>query len=308
MIRGEAAARMFSILVTPDTSLARPITSPRCSQLRYRYVMALKNPAFSRNPAFQPNKSVATTEATALSTADGLQQLYEAPAATAADTDRMSVEDTIGKSVLLFIVLLLTAGVGWFVPGLLWVGAIVGLALGLINSFKRSPSAPLIILYAAAQGLFVGGISALFEQLWGGVVMQAVLATLVVFGVTRALFASGKVRASKKATKVWLIAMVGYLVFGLINVALMIFGGVNSGMAFGLYSAKLFGVIPLGIVIGILAVLMAAYSLVLDFDFIKQGVANRAPRKMGWYGAFALMVTIIWLYVEFLRMFAISRN
>ncbi|HWU45621.1 MAG TPA: Bax inhibitor-1/YccA family protein [Humibacter sp.] len=269
--------------------------------------MALSNPAFSRNPAFRPNRAAATTEATGLATADGLQQLYEAPAATAAETDRMTVDDTIGKSVLLFLVLLVTAAVGWYVPGLFWIGMIAGLALGLVNSFKRSPSAPLIILYAAAQGLFVGGISALFEQLWPGVVVQAVLATLVVFGVTLALFASGKVRASKKATKIWLIAMVGYLVFGLINLGLMFFGGVNSDLAFGLYSAKVFG-IPLGILIGVFAVLMAAYSLVLDFDFIKQGVANRAPRKMGWYGAFGLMVTIVWLYIEFLRMMALSRN
>jgi Predicted membrane protein len=269
--------------------------------------MALSNPAFSRNPAFRPNTAAASTEATGLTTAEGLQQLYESPAATAADTDRMTVDDTIGKSVLLFLVLLATAAVGWFVPSLFWVGMIAGLVLGLVNSFKRNPSAPLIILYAAFQGLFIGGISALFEQLWGGVVMQAVLATLVVFGVTLALFASGKVRASKKATKVWLIAMVGYLAFGLINLGLMFFGGVNSNLAFGLYSQKVFG-IPLGIVIGIFAVLMAAYSLVLDFDFIKQGVANRAPRKMGWFGAFGLMVTIIWLYVEFLRMFAVARN
>jgi len=134
-----------------------------------------------------------------------------------------------------------------------------------------------------------------------------VLATLVVFGVTLALFASGKVRASKKATKIFLIAMVGYLVFSLVNVGLMAFGGVDSSLAFGLRSQTVAG-IPLGIIIGVLAVIMAAYSLVLDFEFIKNGVQNRAPRKYGWSGAFGLMVTIIWLYVEFLRMFAISRN
>ncbi|MCX7523282.1 Bax inhibitor-1/YccA family protein [Microbacterium sp. STN6] len=273
--------------------------------------MASRNPALSNNPAFRPGNGAAfAQQSTQLSSAEGLQELYNAPAATAAETDRMTYEDTIGKTVVLFIVLLLAAGVGWFAPILLLPGLVVGLVLGLVNAFKKKPSAPLIIAYAAAEGLFVGGISRFFEETWGGVVMQAVLATLVVFGVTLALFASGKVRASKRATKIFLVAMIGYAVFSLVNVGLMIFGGVDtSSMAFGLRSAPIPGLgIPFGIVIGVLAVLMAAYSLVLDFDFIKNGVANRAPRAFGWYGAYGLMVTIIWLYIEFLRMFAISRN
>jgi len=275
--------------------------------------MALKNPALSNNPAFRPAKgAIATTDAngaqvTGLATADGLQQLYEAPSATAADTDRMTYGDTIGKTAIMFVILLATATVAWFIPALTIPGAIIGLVLGLVNAFKKKPSPPLILLYAAAEGLFIGGISSIFEQLWGGVVMQAVLATLAVVTVTLVLFASGKIRASKKATKVFLIAMVGYLVFSLLNVGLMMFGGVSSNMAFGLRSQLVFG-IPLGIIIGILAVLMATYSLVLDFDFIKNAVHNRAPRVMGWYGGFGLMVTIVWLYVEFLRMFAIARN
>lgn len=273
--------------------------------------MASRNPALSNNPAFKAGNGAAfaapSAAATELGTAEGLQNLYDSPAASSADTGRMTYEDTIGKTVVLFVVLLAGAGVGWFVPALLVPGMIVGLVLGLVNAFKREPSAPLIIAYAAAQGLFIGGISRLFESMWSGVVMQAVLATLVVFGVTLALFASGKVRASKKATKIFLIAMVGYLVFSLVNVGLMAFGGVDSSLAFGLRSQTVAG-IPLGIIIGVLAVIMAAYSLVLDFEFIKNGVQNRAPRKYGWSGAFGLMVTIIWLYVEFLRMFAISRN
>lgn len=269
--------------------------------------MALSNPAFSRNPAFQPGGAAAATEATGVATADGLEQLYQAPAATAADTNRMTVEDTVAKTALLFVILLAGAAVGWFIPALMWPGLIVGFILGMVNSFKKQPSAALILLYGAAEGLFVGGISAIFEQMWGGVVFQAVLATLVVFGVTLALFASGKVRASAKMTKIVLIAMVGYAIFAMVNLGLMFFGGVSSNLAFGLYSQKVFG-IPLGIIIGIFAVLMAAYSLVLDFDFIKQGVANRAPRKLGWYGAFGLMVTLVWLYIEFLRMFALARE
>ena len=158
--------------------------------------MALSNPAFSRNPAFRPNNAAAvtTTETEPLATAEGIQSLYEAPAATSTDTGRMTYEDTIVKTVLLFAVILAAAAVGWFFPVLALPGAIAGLVLGLVNSFKRTPSPALILLYGAAQGLFIGGISAIFEQLWNGVVIQAVIATLAVFAVTLVLFASGKVR------------------------------------------------------------------------------------------------------------------
>ncbi|WP_022900861.1 Bax inhibitor-1/YccA family protein [Humibacter albus] len=275
--------------------------------------MALSNPAFSRNPAFKPNNSAGTaaaTETNALATADGIQSLYEAPSATSSDTGRMTYEDTIVKTVLLFAVILATAVVGWFLPILMLPGAIAGLVLGLVNSFKRKPSPALILLYGAAQGLFIGGISALFESMWNGVVIQAVLATLAVFTVTLILFANGKVRASARATKVFLVALIGYVLFGAVNIVVMMFGGfsqASTGGPFGIYSMHvpwLFN-IPLGVLIGIVAVLLAAYSLVLDFDFIQNGVKNRAPRVMGWYGAFGLAVTLIWLYVEFLRLFAI---
>ncbi|WP_243062489.1 Bax inhibitor-1/YccA family protein [Humibacter sp. RRB41] len=276
--------------------------------------MALSNPAFSRNPAFKPNSPVdgatVATETNALATADGIQSLYEAPAATSADTGRMTYEDTVVKTVLLFVVILATAAVGWFFPVLMLPGAIVGLVLGLVNSFKRTPSPALILLYGAAQGLFIGGISALFESLWNGVVIQAVIATLAVFAITLVLFSFGKVRASARATKVFLVAIIGYALFGIVNLVVMMFGGFSqssTGGPFGIYSMPLpwlFG-IPLGVIIGIVAVLLAAYSLVLDFDFIQNGVRNRAPRVMGWYGAFGLAVTLIWLYVEFLRLFAI---
>jgi uncharacterized YccA/Bax inhibitor family protein len=177
--------------------------------------------------------------------------------------------------------------------------------LGFVNAFKREPSVPLILLYAAFEGLAVGGLSGFFEARWSGIVLQAVLATFAVFGVTLALFASGKVRASKRATKVFLIAIVGYLVFSGINFILMITGAVPN--AFGLRGVEIFG-IPLGLVIGVLAVLLAAYSLVLDFDAIQKGVKAGAPRKYGWSAAFGLTVTIVWLYLELLRIIAIFRS
>ncbi|MFT2815302.1 Bax inhibitor-1/YccA family membrane protein [Leifsonia sp. A12D58] len=266
--------------------------------------MALDNPAFSRSPAF--NSQSASTVATV--SAAELQDIYNRPAANSNDTDRMSVEDTIAKSALTFVVLLAGAAIGWMFAstGIMVIAGIIGFVLAMVNVFKKEPSPALILAYSAAQGVFVGGISAFYETAYNGIVIQAVLATLVVVGVTLALFASGKIRASKKATKIFLIAMVGYLVFSLLNLGLTAFGAIDN--PFGLRgSLEIFG-IPFGLILGVLVVIMAAYSLVLDFDYIQRGVKNRAPRKYGWTGAFGIMVTVIWLYLEILRMFAIARD
>ena len=255
----------------------------------------MANPALSNNPAFRNGSSVQS--------ASTLEDIYERPSATPAETGRMTYEDTAVKTVVLFAVLLATGVVGWVVPPLAIVGAIAGFVLALVNTFKREPSVPLIVLYAAAEGLFVGGISGIFERQpgWGGVVVEAVIATLVTTGVTLALFASGKIRASARATRIFLIAMVGYLVFSLVNLGLQAFGVIGDD--FGLRSNPL-----IGAVLMLLVVLMAAYSLVLDFDQIQQGVRRGIPAKYGWTGAFGIMVTVVWLYVEFLRFFAILRN
>jgi uncharacterized YccA/Bax inhibitor family protein len=237
----------------------------------------------------------------------------------------MTVEDTAVKTVALFAILLVTAAIGWVwtlggltitgdanqpVNILPWIiGALGGFVLSLVVIFtsRKKVRPALIFAYAAFEGLFVGGISAFFEVQWPGIVMQATLATLAVVGVTLALFASGKVRASKKATKIFMIAMIGYLVFSLLNVILMWTGVLPQGQAFGLLSQEVFG-IPLGLIIGVLVVIMAAYSLVLDFDSIQQGVRNGAPRQYAWLGAFGIMVTVVWLYIEILRIIAIVRG
>ncbi len=289
--------------------------------------MASANPAFN-NPAFQDRggRAVATTTAPAPAAATAvdaqLEGAFAAPPAGAIQTGRMTVEDTVYKTLALFAVLLVTAVVGWIwtmapvtathpQPSMLpWlIGMIGGFVLAMIVSFtsRKSVKAPLIFAYAAFEGLFVGGISAFFEHLFPGIVMQATLATLAVVGVTLALFASGKVRASARATKIFMIAMIGYLVFALLNVMLMLFHVPMAGGMFGLYSMKVAG-IPLGLIIGVLVVIMAAYSLVLDFDMIQQGVRNGAAREFGWLGGFGIMVTVVWLYIEILRIIAIARS
>ncbi|MDL9979053.1 Bax inhibitor-1/YccA family protein [Microbacterium candidum] len=294
--------------------------------------MPTANPAFN-NPAFQdprttlngqPVGQTAYTPPAApvdAATQAQLEGAYAAPSAGSIDTGRMTVEDTVWKTVGLFAVLVVTAAVGWvwsMAPvtatnpqptALPWIiGALGGFGLAMAITFSKKVRPAMIFGYAALEGLFVGSISAFFEYLYPGIVMQATLATLSVVGVTLALFASGKVRASKRATKIWMIAMIGYLVFSLINVILSWTGVFGPGVAFGMLShAKILG-IPLGVLIGVVVVIMAAYSLVLDFDMIQQGVRNGAPRQYGWLGGFGIMVTVVWLYVEILRILAIARN
>jgi uncharacterized YccA/Bax inhibitor family protein len=256
-----------------------------------------------------------------------LEGAFAAPPAGSIQTGRMTVEDTVAKTLGLFAVLLVTAVVGWvwtlggaFSPDQItsaeqvtimpWIiGMLGGFVLAMVVSFtsRKKVRPALIFAYAAFEGLFVGGISAYFELLWPGIVIQAALATLAVVGVVLALFASGKVRASARANKIFLVAIIGYAVFGLLNLVLM-WTGVTQGM-FGLYSepSPLFG-IPWGVIIGVFVVLLASYSLVQDFDLIQQGVRNGAPREFGWVGGFGIMVTVVWLYIEILRIIAIIRG
>ncbi|MDO4121431.1 Bax inhibitor-1/YccA family protein [Clavibacter michiganensis] len=265
----------------------------------------MANPTFSNNPVFNGRGATPTRDVTP----ESLDELYARPSATASETDRMTFEDTTVKTVSLLAIVVVLGAVAWFsgplaLP-LAMLGAIGGLVLGLVNSFKKEPSVPLIVAYAAFEGLLVGGISRVFEGIAPGVATQALLGTAAVFATVLILFRSGKIRASAKATKIFMTAMIGYALFSLVNFALIAFGAIQS--PYGMRDVVIFG-IPLGVVLGLLAVVLASYSLVLDFDFIQRGVRSGAPRRYGWTAAFGLVVTIVWLYVELLRLFAILRG
>ena len=278
------------------------------------------NPAFSRNAAFRPGQvSRAELEAmygtnaskTPVSTKDDsamLEQTYDMPTATPGQTGRMTVEDTIIKTILAFAVLLGGAYLGWTLAlfPVMIVGLVGGLVLGLVNTFKKVPSPALIIAYAALEGLFVGSISMVFNSMWDGIVTQAVIGTLGVIGVTLFLFLSGRFRSSARMTKIVSVAMIGYLVYQVVNMILMA-TGVTGNAQFGLSSANIMG-IPLGLIIGVVVVFLAAYSLVLDFESIKIGAERGVPAVYAWQGAFGILVTVVWLYLEILRMLAIARG
>ena len=277
------------------------------------------NPAFSRNAAFRPgqvsraelerlygNGGTATAESPV--DTDQLEEAYSTPAASGARTGRMTVEDSVVKTIIVFAVLVAAAVVGWNFtsPLTLWGGLIGGLVLGLVNTFKKVPSPALIVAYAVLEGVFVGSISQMYNTMWDGIVTEAVIGTLGVIGVTLFLFLSGKFRSSARMTKIVTVAMIGYLVYQVINMAL-IFTGVTQDQPFGLSSATIMG-IPLGLVIGVVVVFLAAYSLVLDFESIKLGADRGIPAVYAWQGAFGVLVTVVWLYLEILRMLAIARS
>jgi len=232
-----------------------------------------------------------------------LDLMYGAPSATTLDTKRLSYDDVIVKAGTLLALLVAVAAATWvFAPGLWGVGMVVGLVLGIVNSVKREPSPALIALYTAAQGVFLGGISFAF-QAYGingvpvsGLVFQAVLATIVTVAATLALYRSGRVRVTAKFQRWVMIALVSFLAFQLINLALVMFGLVpGAGARSG----------TLGIIVGLVAIGIATSSLITDFDMIKRGVEGGAPARFAWSAAFGLMVTLVWLYLEFLRLFAL---
>ncbi|KQQ05174.1 MULTISPECIES: Bax inhibitor-1/YccA family protein [unclassified Rathayibacter] len=260
--------------------------------------MASSNPAFGR-PEFSNRGYAGRVQDVPDVSPDALDQMYNRPAASSVETDRMTVEDTLAKTALAFVVLLAGAAVGWFIPGLMLPAVLVALVLGIVNAFKKVPSPALILGYAATQGIAVGAISGIFENVYEGAVVQALLATVIVIGVTLALFMNGKIRTSPKLNKIFFIGMISYAVFSLVNLGLGLFG---VGGGFGLRTGFI------GIVIGLIAIALATYSLVMDFEFIQQGVRNRAPRIYGWTGAYGILVTVVWMYLEILRLVAIFRE
>ena len=184
-------------------------------------------------------------------------------------------------------------------------GLVGSLILGLVNSFKRKPSPALILAYAAFEGLLLGGFSGFMEARYEGIVVQAVLATLATFGAMLAAYSYGGFRVQGRFRRVVVVATLGYGIFCLINLGLSMTGAV--GGAWGLRSMTIMG-IPLGVPLGILAVILASFFLAIDFESIENGVRNGLPQRYAWAGAFGLVVTIVWLYVEFLRLLSYFRD
>ena len=260
--------------------------------------MESRNPVFSNNEGFRRGGYATFSTPTATD----LETMYEAPSATALQTGRMTLDDVVVRTAMIFSVLLTTAATMYFVvrPGLFVVigAALAAMALGLVISFSKTIKPPLILVYGAVQGVFVGGISFWYAQAFGNqLVPQAVLGTLAAFATMLVLYKTGVIRNSPRFQKMMIIAIAGYLVFGLVNLVIAMTTG-NSVYSMGL----------IGLLVSALGVTLASLSLVLDFDFIEQGVKNGVPQQYAWIASFGLVVTLIWLYLEILRLLAILQS
>ncbi|MCA1711614.1 MAG: Bax inhibitor-1/YccA family protein [Actinobacteria bacterium] len=258
------------------------------------------NPALTRIPAFaQANKTVGFNARP--QTADPIEQAYYGPTATSRDTGRMTVEDVTVRTGIMLAVILATGGLTWFLDleALAFPAAIIALVIGLVISFKQVTNPAAILAYAAFEGVFLGGISKLFEGYYEGIVVQAIVGTLGVAAAMLLMYRSGKIRVTPKFTKMVIGATAGYAVLLLVNLVASFF---TSG-GLGLFNGGLFS-----IGISAFAIGLASLNLVLDFDFIQKGAEAGLPERYGWLAAFGLVVTLVWLYVEILRLLSYLRE
>ncbi len=262
--------------------------------------MHSSNPVFNRSEGFQRG-GYATFDT---ATTGQLEEMYGAPSATSLQTNRMTLDDVVVRTAALFAGLLATAAYTFFILkptsfGLVLGAGLVGLVLALVVGFMKKPNPALMFGYALVEGVFVGGLSYFYESAYSGVVVQAILGTLSAFGAMLFMYKTGIIRNSPKFTKVLLIAGAGYLLFSLMHIAGVLFGAWNSVYAGG-------GLLPLAL--SAFGVVLASLFLVLDFDFIEQGIRNGLPKAYSWTAAFGLVVTLVWLYLEILRLMAILRG
>jgi uncharacterized YccA/Bax inhibitor family protein len=263
--------------------------------------MESRNPVFGRSEEFA--RGGYATFNTPTPSAGELQDMYGAPSATTADTGRMTIDDVVMRTASLFGVLLVTAGITFTVVepenfGLILAAMLVGFGLSIWISLSKKIRPAAMFAYAAVEGVFIGGISYVFDEYYPGIVVQAVLGTLATFGAMLALYQFNVIRATPKFRRIMTIALVGYLAFAVLNLLLSAFDVIPSVYSVG----------GLGLLVSAFGVGLAALFLVLDFDFIDQGIRNGLPERYAWTAAFGLIVTLVWLYIEILRLLAILRG
>ena len=233
------------------------------------------------------------------------EAMMNAPAADAVDRGMMTFDDVVVKSIMCFGLLLVGAVAGWM-TGIVAMGVAMvlffascavtlGLAIFIQFSKKIRPGA--IVTYSLIEGFSLGVISYTFEAYFPGIVISAVLATLVVIGTTLAAFMMGFVRNSSTLTRVAGIGSVAFFFYYLVTFALSVTGMVDMR---AVNNTTVFG-IPLGVIIGVLAVFIGVLCLVRDFDAVKVGVASNVPEKYSWLCTFAIMTDVIWIYLEILK-------
>jgi len=228
---------------------------------------------------------------------------YPGAPATQAPADRrpMTIDDVVTKTGITLGVLVAAGAATWITGlyGLALPAALVGFVLALVITFKKVVSPPLILAYAAVEGVFLGGISGIFNDRFSGIVIQAVVGTAAVFGGMLVVYKTGAIRVTPKLTK-WVIgSLIGVVGLMLVNLIAGFF--VEGGL--GLRSGG-----PLAIIFSLVCIGIAAFSFLLDFDAADQAIRAGTPARFAWYIAFGLTVTLVWLYLEILRLLSYFRE
>jgi len=255
----------------------------------------------SSNPAFRDiDKAIAAQSAP---NAEYLQQMYDQPAYAGPQTPArlLTLDDVVAKTAAVLGVAIIAGGLtAYFNAYSLMIPAlVVGLVLSLIVIFKRSTNPALILSYAAAEGVLLGGLTGWFNQIYPGIAMQAIVGTLGVFGGMMFVYKTGAIRVTPKFTKMLVGALIGVVVLMVFNMLASWVFHFDTGLRSGGTLAIVFSVVCIGI---------AALSFLLDFDQIDKALKIGAPARYAWYFAFGLMVTLVWLYLEILRLLSYFRE
>ena len=251
----------------------------------------------SRNPAFSRNfdqGGFRTQSSSEMNAGSG----FRTTSSVAESTDIMSLDGAVNKTGILLALCFTGAAVGWNIPALTLPAGILGFILALVTIF-RSPSkagttAP---FYALVQGVMLGGISLMYENLYDGIAIQAIGLTFGILASLLVCYKSGLIKPTENFRLMIFAGLGGILILYIVSFVMSLFG---SGIS--LLSPTNGSWTSIGLSLGI--VCFASLSLVLDFDFIEEGAEKGLPKYMEWYGAFSLMVTLIWLYLEILRLLA----
>ena len=282
--------------------------------------MQSNNPVFRRSEEFNQSSPYGQTSYPGYAPSPqghGGEPGYAPPAP--ATTRRMTIDSVVQSTAISLAVVILTAAATWIltgditndpegaIPGLtaaILIGSLGAFGLSMVNSFKRVISPPLVLAFAALEGVALGALSKLFDAAYGadagygGIVTQAVLGTFAAFAGTLAAYRFFEIKVGQRFRTFVIAAMFGMVALSLMEVVLSLFG---AGL--GLYDNG-----ALGLIFAIAGLVLGVFMLILDFDFIEQGIRNGIPERESWRAAFALTVSLVWIYTNLLRILAILQS
>lgn len=229
-------------------------------------------------------------------------QPYATPPAAPPQAGRMTMDDVVARTGMTVGLVVVMAAVAWITDmslGLAIGAALIAMVLSLVQAFKRKPVPALILAYAAFEGLFLGALSNFVDGYVNGAAMQAVLGTMAVFTAVLVMYKTRIIRVTQRFYRFVMAAAIGFVLLMGINLLFAVFGG---GDGLGFRSGGM------GILFGVIGILLGACFLALDFKQVEDGIAYGAPKEESWMAAFGLTLTLVWIYLEFLRLISILQG